>query len=94
MACAAFLDGAVLFAGLANLALAGLCFAVCETHPDLALRGAYVAYLVWLVVALWSWYRVTGRVFDGYTLPATALRVVSLIRAPVTGVPAGTTNFR
>jgi hypothetical protein len=62
-----------LFVCLANLAFAGLCFAAREESPDLALYGMYGATLVWEVVCLWSWYKVTGRVFDAYSLCATAV---------------------
>jgi hypothetical protein len=62
-----------LFVCLANLVFASLCFAAQEESPDLALNGMYVASLVWEVSCLWSWYQVTGRIFDAYTLFATAV---------------------
>ncbi len=58
---------------MADLALAGVCQAQQTEAPETALRGMYVAFLVWELLILWSWHQVTGRVFDAYTLPATAL---------------------
>jgi hypothetical protein len=54
--------------GTANLALASGCFMLQNTQPELALYGAYVASIAWLMVAWWSWYAATGRVADVYWL--------------------------
>jgi hypothetical protein len=62
-----------LFICLANFVFASLCWASQEESPDLALYGMYVAFLVWEVSCLWSWHRITGRLFDPYTLFATAV---------------------
>ncbi len=57
----------------ADLALAGGCYAIQESRPDLALYGMYVASLVWLVIAWGSWYWATGRLADAYWLLALAV---------------------
>ena len=62
-----------LFICLANFVFASLCWAAQEDSPDLALYGMYAASLVWEVSCLWSWRQITGRMFDAYTLIATAI---------------------
>lgn len=58
---------------VANLVLAGWCFGLRHCDPETALRGMYVAFLIWEALTLWSWQRLTGRLFDVYSLTATAL---------------------
>lgn len=58
---------------LGNLVFASLCSALQEHRPDTALYGMYVALLVWAVSSLWSWYHVTGRLYDAYSLFASAV---------------------
>lgn len=57
----------------ANLAFAGLCFALRESQPDLALHGMYIASVAWLLIAWWSWFGATGRLADAYWLLVLAV---------------------
>src|SRR5690242_13711858 len=58
---------------LGNLVFTGLCFALQEQSPEDTLYGMYLGLLVWAVSSLWSWYRVTGRLYDAYSLFASAV---------------------